>query len=413
MIQYRSIKVYTRERARYKGKELSSAIVSYIRSLKISARCMVFRGSEGCYENGEIVTNKLVALSNDMPIMVEILLPIAESQPVIEKLTSMVGDGIISTSPAEIALFRTPSSLIPPHLLVRDVMTEQPVTAHPDWSVRETIQRLVDEHLKALPVTDKLGNVVGMVTQGDLMKHGGMPIRLGLLSTLPKEERSTWMEKSNNRNLSEIMTPHPQTINADQKVSEALHLMVRKALKRLPVVDGNGKLCGILARIDLLRLLSSKVQTASETSGPSTGGNQLQLVRDVVLRDRLALPSHMPLREAIDILAQKAAQRAAVIDADNHLVGLVTDSILMRVIDKKTSTILPLRRFAARRAESLQLSQVMKREVVRVTEDTSVDEAIRLMTEQGLKRIPVVDADGKFCGMIRRDSILIALSRSI
>jgi len=63
MTEYTVVRVYTSEKARYEGKELAPAIEAYIRSLKIAARCVVMRGSSGCYENGETATTRIVELS--------------------------------------------------------------------------------------------------------------------------------------------------------------------------------------------------------------------------------------------------------------------------------------------------------------------------------------------------------------
>ena len=63
MLQYKAIEIFTGEEARWRGKPLSDAIVQFVCNLKIAARCMVTRGIHGCYESGEIATQKLEILS--------------------------------------------------------------------------------------------------------------------------------------------------------------------------------------------------------------------------------------------------------------------------------------------------------------------------------------------------------------
>lgn len=413
MTDYRTIRVYTNEKARYEGKELATAIVSYVRSLKIAARCMVMRGIEGCYENGEAVTSRLIELSYDLPLIVEILLPAAESVAVIQKLESMVTDGIVSVAPVEVTSFRAPSSILPHHLLVRDVMTLHPIDGRPDFSVRVIVQLLLDNNLKALPIVDAHGAVLGIVTQRDLMKRAGMPVRLGLLRSIPEDEFSLWLTRAEGQSVSDVMTPKPQTIKEDHKAAEAIHLMVRAKLKRIPVVDASGKLCGILSRIDVLKALSSKPGAAIEPIAGAASSERPRFVRDIAARDKLSLRCDAPLKAAIDRLARDESQRAVVVDDEGKLLGLITDTMLVEAINKASSGVVLLRRMATRRAETKKVGDIMKRDVVSVTEDTPIDEAIRLMTEGGFKRIPVVDSEGRFEGMIRRDSVLIALSRQI
>ncbi len=413
MTEYATIKVYTNERARYEGKKLGSAIVSYIRSLRVAARCVVPRGIEGCYENGEAVTSRLIELSYDMPLVIEILLPAAESAAVIQKLESMVTDGIVSVAPAEVTSFRAPSSLLPPHLLVRDIMTLRPIDGHADFSVRVAVELLLDNRLKSLPIVDAHGSVIGILTQCDLIRRAGMPVRLGLLRSLPEEELAAWLAKAEGRKVSEIMTHRPQTIREDRGAAEAIHLMVHGALKRLPVVDAKGMLCGVVSRIDVLTALSRKRDATVEALPEAASSGYPRLVRDITARDRLSLRADIPIRAAIDLLSRNETQRAVVVDEGDKLLGLITDAALMKAIDKASSGFSLLRRLAARKAGMLKVGDLMKRDVVSVAEETTIDEAIRLMTERGFKRIPVVDADGRFSGMIRRDSVLIALSRHI
>jgi CBS domain-containing protein/PII-like signaling protein len=413
MTGYATIKVYTNERAKYEGKDLAPAIVAYIRSLKIAARCVVTRGIEGCYENGEIATSRLTDLSYDLPLVIEILLPSTEADAVIHALESMVADGIVSLAQAEVTSFRTPASLLPPRLLVRDIMTARPIDGRPDFPLRVAVDFLLDNRLKALPIVDGNGLAVGIVTQGDLMKRASMPSRLGLLHLLPKGKTDRWLGGLDGRMVSEIMTKNPQTIQEDRKAAEAIHLMVRARLKRLPVVDASGKLKGIVSRIDVLKALARTRREPEEPSDAAGLAESPRFVRDVVPRDRLAMPASTTLRAAIDLLSRDEAQRAAVVDGDGRLLGLVTDSILVEAIDRASSGLRILRRLGARKADTITVGDIMMREVVSVGEDSPIDEAIRLMIERGFKRIPVVDSEGRFTGMVRRDSVLIALARHV
>lgn len=416
MTEYATIKVYTSERARYEGRPLAQAVVAHVRSLHLAARCVVYRGIEGLYESGETATNRLAEVANDLPLVVEILLPAAEADALVSRLETMVTDGMVSVFRAQVSSFRSPSSVIPPHLLVRDVMTARPVDAHPGFSVRVAVELLLDEGLKCLPVVDDRTKLVGILTQRDLVERAGMPVRLGLLRARPSGELDAWLARSERRTVAEAMTPKPASIREDRKLAEAVRLMLRRNLKRLPVLDAEDRLCGMLSRIDVLKALAA----ATPGSGSPVGGSRAdgaaeapRLVRDLEVRDGLALEAETPLRTAMDRMATAKAQRAAVVDADGRLVGLVTDTLLLAAVREGSGGFGPFRSLAARRAERKRVADLMLRDLVTVEEDTSVEEAIRLMTERGLKRIPVVDEGRRFRGMIRRDSVLVALSRHL
>ena len=76
---YTVIEIYTSEGARFDGKRLSEAVLDYIRKLKAPARLIAFKGSEGCYENGDVSTQKIMDLSANQPVKIEIVLPRARS----------------------------------------------------------------------------------------------------------------------------------------------------------------------------------------------------------------------------------------------------------------------------------------------------------------------------------------------
>ena len=69
--------------------------------------------------------------------------------------------------------------------------------------------------------------------------------------------------------------------------------------------------------------------------------------------------------------------------------------------------------FFARRKPHQVVVEIVRRDVFRVGQNATTDEALRFMVKNGLKRLLVVDADNRFVGMIRRDALLIALSHDL
>jgi CBS domain-containing protein len=135
-------------------------------------------------------------------------------------------------------------------------------------------------------------------------------------------------------------------------------------------------------------------------------------VRDIEARYTVSLPENATIKAAIDSLVEQGLQRAAIMDKDGALVGLVSDEILVRAIGGGTLRRVPFGSVRRTKLYASPISSVMKRDIKSVGEDVPIDEAIRLMTEFGFKRVPVVDSDGKYRGMIRRDSILSALAHT-
>jgi CBS domain-containing protein len=127
-----------------------------------------------------------------------------------------------------------------------------------------------------------------------------------------------------------------------------------------------------------------------------------------------------PLVEALDRLIESNKRRVVVVDDAEHVVGIITDADVMRRAAKRVRPG-ALQTLAAwfgggKRPERLEVvaqgrsaADVMTSPVVTLPADTPIHEAIRLMMAQKIKRIPVIDADGRLIGLVGRAGVLAAL----
>ena len=137
------------------------------------------------------------------------------------------------------------------HLRVLDVMTTEVVTADPLDGFKEVAERLYQSGVSALPVIDQNRRVLGVVSEGDLLvKEGGN--HKGSLLHPNRTRRLT--SKAEATVAAEAMTEPAVTITADATVAEAARVMHKKGLKRLPVVDSDGRLRGIVSRHDVIKV---------------------------------------------------------------------------------------------------------------------------------------------------------------
>ena len=411
MTDYTNLRIFTSEKARHEGKPLANAVIHYLHGLKIAARCSVFRGREGLYESGEISSDAITDLSYNLPLLIDILVPSIEADAVMAKLKAMVHDGFIGVLPLSFVSYQSQRNLLPPHLLVKDLMTTAPVQAHLDFTARTVLEIMLDRNLKALPVVDDFGCPVGIVTTSDLVKVG-MPVRTGLFLQLPEAERTAFLSKAEGLTVTKVMTKVPLVVTEGSRASHAVHLMVEKHHKRLPVIDANGRLVGMISRIDLMKAVSSEQPGSKgdpETSNPVPG----RTLRDIGKWEAPPIPETADLLTAIDILVKQGEERAAVVDASGKLVGIVSDRELFGVLNEAGLGNAVRRLFSPQHRSHTTVSQVMQREVLRIDQESTNQEALQLMVEQGIKRLPVVDGEDHYLGMIRRDALLIALSHDL
>jgi CBS domain-containing protein len=410
MIRYTNIRIYTSEKARHEGRPLGPAVLRYVHGLKIAARCAVFRGREGFYESGEMASDALTDLSYNLPLLIDILVPTQEAETILATLKVMVQDGIVGVLPVDFLSFRSERALLPPHLLVKDIMTQPVQLAHADFSVRTALEVMLDHNLKDLPVVDKKQIVIGIVTTRDLLA-ASMPVRVGLFPLLPTAEKEAFLTKAEGIAVTDIMTKNPVTITEDSGASHAVHLMVRKQKKRLPVVDQQGKLVGMLSRIDLMKAVSAE---HFDPAAKAVSSEPLaRTIGDIERQEVAPISERADLLSAIDLLVKQGEDQAAVVDQEGRLVGIVNDRELFGVLNREGWRMAVHRLFVRRGRFHQVVADIMKRDIVRLGQNATTEEALRLMVEKGLKRLPVVDAENRFVGMIRRDALLITLSHNL
>lgn len=420
MLNYKAIEIFTSEEARYRKKPVADAIMQYIKELKTAARCIVTRGVAGCYESGELATGRIEILSFNMPIRIYILVPAAETDHVLDGLNGMVTDGIVALHDLNVLSHRTRNSFFPRQLLVRDVMTCNPESVTADTPLSDAARLLLSSIFTGLPVVDEQNRPIGVITQGDLIIKGGMPMRLGLLAESDQNRLESVLNRLISRKAAEIMTTPAVMIAEDRPLTEAVELMLAKDVKRLPVVDESGGLTGMLSRLDIFCTVMREAPDWNAFKAKQIEVAHLKRVGDILRRDVHTVLPETALNEVIRFIDDTDIQRVAVVDVEGILLGLISDRDLLRYFKLEQEGVWhllakikhPFEQDACRLGDLQQcLSEtnagaVMTTELITAREEMLIEEAIALMIEKGLKRLPVVDDDGRFKGMISRDSLL-------
>jgi CBS domain-containing protein/PII-like signaling protein len=420
--RYSLIEIHTRESARHGGKALYEAVIDAVRARNASARCIVLRGIAGCFEDGSAAAQHIVDLSYDMPIKIEIVLPSDEVEGLLTELETVVTDGLVTRREVELCSRRAPQGLLPPQLCVRDAMTPNPQRVYPLTPTAEAVRMLLGADFHALPVVDEAERPVGIVTQGDLLARAGLPLRPGLLGGVGEPGIETLVGAMPALATGEVMSANPVTIGEDRPLTEAASQMLERKLKRLPVVDAQGKLVGMLARLDLFRAITGRRAEAPEAH--ETPANP-RSVREVMRQDLPTARPDTPLEELVGIIDSNDIQRVAVVDATGKLLGMVSDRDLLATVAGQAGGLWErirtriglgegarVRRELLKAAKARTAAEVMCTNLVTVREDTPLEEAMRLAVEYRLKRLPVVAADGQFLGVVGRDALLRAAQKS-
>jgi len=133
---------------------------------------------------------------------------------------------------------------------VASVMTSGVVAVTPDTAFKEIVERMRRRGVSAVPVIDAERRVIGIVSEADLLLKEEQPApRLGSALLHTKGDAA----KAEARNAADLMTAPAVTVGPEATLTTAARLMHRRRVKRLPVVDGQWRLVGIVSRADLLQ----------------------------------------------------------------------------------------------------------------------------------------------------------------
>lgn len=148
---------------------------------------------------------------------------------------------------------------------VAEVMTPTPITVNPSTPLKEAISLLADKHISGLPVVDEQGNLVGVISESDLMwQETGVdqpPYIMFLDAVIYLQNPGRYekeVHKALGQTVGEVMSNTPITIAPNQSLKEAAHLMHEKKVRRLPVVEpDSGKIVGIITQGDIIRSMAN------------------------------------------------------------------------------------------------------------------------------------------------------------
>lgn len=134
-------------------------------------------------------------------------------------------------------------------MLVKDVMTRDPITVVPSVGIKAAMTKLAFAGITSMPVVDEEQRLCGVVSEADLIHH---------LAEDPRahERPVTMRPVEPPRTVDDVYTRSPVTADPQDDVTAIVDVMAAKGFKSLPVVDGEGRLLGMVSRSDVLRAMA-------------------------------------------------------------------------------------------------------------------------------------------------------------
>jgi CBS domain-containing protein len=153
-----------------------------------------------------------------------------------------------------------------------DVMVTNVISVTPRATVPEVARLLLSNHISAVPVLDEHGDLIGIVSEGDLMRRAELDTDhrrswwLKIFSGKDRETLAVEYMKSHAQKVEDIMTREVITATPETPLREIAALLERNHIKRVPIVNENEKLVGIVSRANLIQGLATLREETGQAS---------------------------------------------------------------------------------------------------------------------------------------------------
>jgi CBS domain-containing protein len=213
---------------------------------------------------------------------------------------------------------------------VDDVMTREVVSVDEETPYRDLVDLLISRRVSAVPVVDRHDRVTGLVSEADLLHkvEAAGPPSPRIFDTWRRGDRA----KARGRTARDVMTSPVVTAEASLSLAAAARRMQREHVKRLPVVDHQGHLIGIVTRSDLLKVhrrSDTEIcrDVMAEALGDAAASNGAT-VRVTCTDGVVTLSGRVHFRSAAERIAGLTRRVPGVVDVADGLTFDIDDSML-------------------------------------------------------------------------------------
>lgn len=252
-------------------------------------------------------------------------------------------------------------------VLVKDVMSGSPVCLKLD-DLATKARSIIRKHgYRALPVVDD-GKLVGIISRGDVLK---------VMSTRA------------NISVKGLMTKNVVTVRPDENILSAAKNIIKYKVRQLPVVGPQSKPVGIISSMDIINALMEHDYVPSKDK-----------VSEVMSRKIVYCRPEDELSDIWDRMLESGFAGLPVLD-DKKVVGMVTRREVLKHGAFRIGT-------DSGKVKSIMVRKAMRAPAITTVPDAGIQDAAKLMIENRILRLPVVDKSKKIVGIIDAEDILKA-----
>jgi PII-like signaling protein len=445
------VRIYLNERDQAEGQPLYLAALERLRR-EGATGATVLRGIAG-FGAGSRLRTTGIADFTPAPIVIEWVDRVERVARVLPVLDDLLPDALITIE--DLRAYRAVLHSGGPFgdRTVGQMMAREVAAATRDMPLRAAAELMIEHAQPLLPVLDDRGGVVGVLSDGDLVRRAGLALPLRLFGALTADERRAVLDLLAPGVVAATLTADPRSAYVESPVPLAIGPMIEWGFELLPVLDRDGQLAGLFGVEQALRAGLRNSDVAADSIGPAShstspgdasgpassgqagirgaveNGERERAVRaaepptPVGLVMQLAVPTIAAATPLVETLARLLAvpDRFLVVLDAGRPVGTLTDLYLARTLGEPLRSIW----LAALRVPAVPLPTVLEGVGVELTAgglaepntpnidaQATLDTAIQRMLAGGYERLLVLDDQGQIAGLLARRSLLRALAQA-
>ena len=432
-----TVRVLTHERAHVGRRLLVDAVLDLVRDKRL-AGATVTRALEGLSDHGVLRQSSALEVGDDLPVVIEIVDRTDRIEPLLPEIAALVVSGALTVAETRLYL---PAS----RLRVRDMMTPPHRVVHPETPLREALGALIDEGVRLIPVVGEDGKLKGVLTLGQVFADVEVELGRRLLERQSSEQVRSHLEQViAGKSARDRMLTHPFLVAPEMSLEEAGRYLTRHHVTRVPVVEGDGRLVGVISEARIVLALVAPQDDSNERSAaaPTFADSSLHaMLRLCVLpgageqftaaaladRDVPLIPVEAPWDTVVRAIQSTSACLALVVAPDGQLRGVIDErslleraapglpsasrSALRRIFTRSPGRVVSV--LHSRRGQYPNAAGLMRESYQRVPAAMPIAEALARMIEAQRSDVAVVTGeDGAPLGVLWRDDALSALLTS-
>ncbi|KUJ96530.1 MAG: Uncharacterized protein XD41_0511 [Desulfonauticus sp. 38_4375] len=395
MSSFKMLRIYLGESDKYKNKNLYEYILNLAKEHNLKG-ATVIRGIAGFGSNSYIHTTNILRLSEDLPIIIEIIDEENKIFSFLEIIKTFFKEGTI------VLLDIEKSYHFP--ILAKDIMIKKVISVEENENLNSILNLILKNKVKFLPVI-KDKTLQGVITGKDILEKIDLKLKINLTYEDLNKEIQYMVEKQKlSLTAKDLMQRKVKVGYPQWKLDKILHFMFENKIKRLPIVNSNFELLGLITRTDILSYLAHYTSPKSSLNLSLKSGTTAKELAT------LDLPTFSPeekIEKAIADILKSPLKMGVCLNEKKEIKGVVFDSDLIKYfIDDSSNLLNRLKNIFGSLDKEKYLKDIMRTDFISVLPEENLGTIIHIFKDKGIKRLIVMDEEKKFQGVVERDNIL-------